>query len=262
MTEMKNGHSRHPEYVEELRREFVDEIVETLQSLDVDLDALRHGRGDEDQLVAGLRRLAVQARGQAANYGMRALAMVANRLHDYLADAPSPLPPRAGDDLQAFVDMMIMHAEGHAPEDCDLSGMVRTLPPKLGFNVGEIEVRNIEVMLVMPPGIQTRYVERELQQCGYRVSMVPDTIDAFAHVIQAKPDMIIVSAIMPHLDGIDLAIGLVSMPATRNIPIAVITALDDDDERLQLLPRKVPVLHKGPSFGDDLFKALDNLFLI
>jgi CheY-like chemotaxis protein len=253
---------KHPEYVDELKREFIDEVVETLQSLDVDLDSVRHGRGDEAALVDGLRRLAVQTRGQANNYGLRPLSMVANRLHDYLADAPTPLPPRAPEDLQAFIDMMLLHAQGHAPDNCDLRGMVRVLPPKLGFNLGEIQVRDIEVMLVMPPGIQTRFVERELQQCGYRVSVVSDTIDAFAHVIQAQPDMIIVSAIMPHLDGIDLAIALVSMPATRNIPIAVITALDDDDERLQLLPRKVPVLHKGPSFGDDLFKALDNLFLI
>lgn len=262
MTETTNGHHRSPEYVDELKREFVDEVVETLQSLDMQLDAVRHGRGDEAGLVDGLRRLSLQTRGQAANYGLRPLAMVANRLHDYLADAPTPLPPRAHDELQVFLDMMTMHAEGHAPESCDVPGMVRALPPKLGFNLGEIEVRNIEVMLVMPPGIQTRYVERELQQCGYRVSVVSDTIEAFSQVIQAKPDMIIVSAIMPHLDGIDLAIGLVSMPATRNIPIAVITSLDDDDERLQLLPRKVPVLHKGPTFGDDLFKALDNLFLI
>lgn len=263
MTESRNGHHhKNPEYVDELKREFIDEVVESLQDLDVELDSVRHGRGDESKLVDGLRRLALLTRGQAANFGLRPLAMVANRLHDYLADAPNPLPPRAHDDLQAFLDTMTATAEVTAPEACDMPGMVRALPPKLGFSVGEIEIRDIEVMLVMPPGIQTRYVERELQQCGYRVSMVPDTIEAFGQVIQAKPDMIIISAIMPHLDGIDLAIGLVSMPATRNIPLAVITALDDDDERLQLLPRKVPVLHKGASFGDDLFKALDNLFLI
>lgn len=260
MTE--NGQPKQPEYVEELRQEFVDEVAETLQSLDVDLDAARHGRHDEDELVKAFRRAAVQLRGQAANFGLRALATAAIRLQDYLAEAPSPLPPRAWDDLQRFLDLMIPLAQDAAPGDRDLSGLVRTLPPRLGFNLGDIEIRDVEVMLVMPPGTQTRYVQRELQQCGYRVHIVSDTVDAFTQVVETKPDLIIVSAIMPHLDGIDLAIGLVSMPATRNIPIAVITALDDDDERLHLLPRKVPVLHKGPSFGDDLFKALDNLFLI
>ena len=81
-------------------------------------------------------------------------------------------------------------------------------------------------------------------------------------VLVDKPDLIVLSALMPHLDGIDLAIGLAAMPSTRNTPIAVITSLDPDDERLALLPKKIPVVHKGATFGDDLFKALDSLFLI
>lgn len=260
----QNGHQKYQcEVVAELRQEFVDEAVETLQSLDVTLDSARHAREDEEEFVRLVRRVAHNLRGQAANFEMRTLATVSHRLHDYLADSPNPLPPRAWDELQQFVDLMLILAEGRQPPtDCDPSAMVRTLPRKLGFDLADIDIRNVEVMLVMPPGIQTRYVERELQQCGYRVSIISDTVAAFSHVIHTLPDLIIVSAMMPNLDGIDLAIALVSMPATRNIPIAVITALDDDDERLQLLPRKVPVLHKGPSFGDDLFRALDNLFLI
>ncbi|MGE5547032.1 MAG: Hpt domain-containing protein [Solirubrobacterales bacterium] len=254
--------SNQPEVVEQLRQEFLDEALEVLQSLDVALDGLQHGRGSEADLVAAARRTAVQFRGQAANFGMRSLAAVAHRLNDYLAEAPDPLPPRARDELQVFIDLMTGLIDGSRPADSDPSALVRALPRKLGFDLGDIVVRNVEVMLVMPPGIQTRYVERELQQCGYRVTVISDTIDAFSHVVHTKPDLIVVSAIMPELDGIDLAIALVSMPATRNIPIAVITALDDSDERLHLLPRKVPVLHKGPSFGDDLFRALDNLFLI
>jgi CheY-like chemotaxis protein len=258
MTE--NGHRHQPEYVEDLRREFLDEVGETLQSLDVALDAARHGRHDESQLVAACRRAAVQFRGPAAGFGLRGLSLVAARLEDYLTDAPLPLPPRAWDDLQVFIDLMT--GEENLKTGAEIAGLVRTLPRKLGFSLGDIQVRNVEVLLIMPPGIQTRYVERELQQCGYRVAVVSDTVDAFGQVVDTMPDLIVVSALMPHLDGIDLAIALSAMPATRNIPLAVITALDDDDDRLHLLPRKVPVLHKGPSFGDDLYRALDSLFLI
>ncbi|CAA7623771.1 Hpt domain-containing protein [Magnetospirillum sp. UT-4] len=247
---------------EDLRREFIDEAAEVLHGLDVVLDSGRHGRTPQPELIVAFRRAAVNLRGQAANHGLRALATVARRLDEYLAQAHEPLPPRAWDDLQAFLDLMLSLVEGRQPADGDPSGLVRALPVKLGFDLGDIEVRNVEVMLVMPHGAQTRFVEREMQQCGYRVSVISDTIDAFAQVVQIKPDLIIVSALMPHLDGIDLAIGLASMPATRNIPIAVITSLGDGDDRLALLPRKVPVVHKGPSFGDDLFKALDDLFLI
>lgn len=250
------------EIIDELRQEFVDEAIETLQALDVSLDSGRHGRKPADEVVTEFRRAAVRLRGPAANFGLRALGTVAHRLDDYLANASAPLPPRVWDDLQAFLDQMLAIAEGRQPVDADWSAMIRALPAKLGFDLKDIEIRNVEVMLVMPHGAQTRFVEREMQQCGYRVAIVSDTIEAFAQVVQTKPDLIVVSAIMPHLDGIDLAIALVSMPSTRNIPIAVITSLNEGDDRLSLLPKKVPVVHKGPTFGDDLFKALDNLFLI
>jgi len=81
-------------------------------------------------------------------------------------------------------------------------------------------------------------------------------------IIRTKPDFVVVLAMMPELNGIDLAISLTTMPATRNVPLALITSLEDDDDYLNLLPANVPVIHKGESFGDDLFKALDDMFLI
>jgi hypothetical protein len=52
------------------------------------------------------------------------------------------------------------------------------------------------------------------------------------------------------------------MPGTRNIPTALITSLPPEDEYLKLVPKKVPIIRKGPSFGDDLAQALAELFLI
>lgn len=262
MTETTAGRAAYHDLTDELRREFLDEAAETVRELDVLLDNGRHGRASEQDVVDAFRRAALRLRGQAGNFGLRALATVARRVDDYLAHAPKVLPPRVWDDLQVYVDRLEELAEKTEDIDQATASLVRSLPRKLGFDLADITVREVEVMLVMPPGAQTHYVERELQQCGYRTLVVSDTIDAFALAVHSKPDLIIVSALMAHLDGIDLAIALVSMPSTRNIPIAVITSLNSGDERLALLPRKVPVLHKGPSFGDDLFKALDDLFLI
>jgi len=117
-------------------------------------------------------------------------------------------------------------------------------------------------MLVMLHGTATNFVRRELQQCGYRVTTVSTVFEAFQLIVQTKPEFIIISAIMPELDGIDLTVGLSAMAATRNIPLALITSLDADNDRFSRLPKNVPIIRKGPSFGDDLFEALDNLFLI
>ena len=264
MADSGNGHHGKgvQEVVEQLRQEFVAELTETLQSLDVAFDAARNGHKNLRQVVNDCRRAAVLMRGQASNFAMHQLATVAHRLDEYLANTPEVAPPRIWEDLQGYFDLMTRLAEGNSGADSDPAGLVRSLPVKLGFDLGDIEIRNVEVLLVMPPGAQTRFVERELQQCGYRVSMVADSLQAFGMVVQTKPDLVIISAVLPALDGIDLAMALSAMPSTRNIPLAVITSLDKDDDVLKLLPARVPVLFKGASFADDLFKALDNLFLI
>jgi CheY-like chemotaxis protein/HPt (histidine-containing phosphotransfer) domain-containing protein len=263
MSDSANGqHGRNAqEVVEQLRLEFVDELTETLQALDVEMDSARNGRCDVARLVNDCRRAAVQFRGQAANFAMHRLATVAHRMEEYLANTPAVVPPRMWDDLAGYFDLMTRLAQGGAA-DTDPAALVRGLPAKLGFDLGDIEIRNVEVLLVMPHGAQTRFVERELQQCGYRVSLMSDSLRAFAMVVETKPDLVIISAMMPDLEGIDLAMALSAMPSTRNIPLAVITSLDKDDDILKLLPKRIPVLFKGATFADDLFKALDNLFLI
>jgi hypothetical protein len=52
------------------------------------------------------------------------------------------------------------------------------------------------------------------------------------------------------------------MPETRHTPVAVLTGLDGDDANLGLLPRSVPVIYKGDSFGDDLARAMSHHFLL
>jgi CheY-like chemotaxis protein len=98
-------------------------------------------------------------------------------------------------------------------------------------------------------------VAQELRECGYRVVSVADPFEAMQFVISAKPDVVIVSAILERLDGVDLVSALKAMPSTRDMPVAFLTSLGEGDERLKFLPASVPVLHKGASFADDVAEA-------
>lgn len=249
------------EIVSELRRGFLDEAGETLRALELLVEEARHDRVPPLDMVHRVRRAAVRLRGEAANLGLGLVGTVAARLEDYPAGLKA-LPPRAFDDLEIFIETLLDIVEGRIPLDAEAARLVRKLPPKAGFSVGDIEVRDVEVLLVMPYGAAAHFVERELQQCGYRTHTMANTFDAIAVVVRTKPDLVIVGAVMPELSGIDLVIGLHAMPATRNIPTALITSLPADDDYLKLIPKDVPVIHKGAQFGDDLAEALDRLFLI
>lgn len=242
------------EMIEYMRRDFLDTTGEKLAELD---DAISTAT-DLDVL----RLLAFEIKGQARNYGMTILGLVAARFEDYL-NALDHIAEWTVPAIRAFMDTMHTAIEGGYAEDADPGLIVRGLParPRM-LGIDDNAILDFEVMLVMQHNSQTTYVEREMQACGYRTVVTTSPFEAFEQVVRTRPDLVIVSAVMPGLSGIDLATALATMPETRNTPVAVLTSLDDDDENLALLPKSVPVIRKGDSFGDDLAKAMSHHFLL
>ena len=156
-------------------------------------------------------------------------------------------------DIQIFSDRMAEALEAWVfGREFDVSEVSRSLPAKGGFNEAEVTVSDIEVMLVMEPGIATRIITRELLECGYRMINVASTIDAIQLVPTMRPDAVIISKEMPELSGVDLVCAVKAMPVTREIPVALITSDKRDAESLVDLPKDVPILRKGSNFGDDV----------
>jgi len=244
-----------------MQSDFIDEARELLQDLELHIGEARKDDAALSSFVGEVMRAAVLLQRSIGTPRGELIKTIATRLRDYV-EGLSAATARNLDDSQKFIDLLLDVVEGRVDEEVDASSIVRKLPAKTGFLPEDIVVRDVEVMLVMPHGAATRYVEREMQQCGYRTSVVESTLEALHMVVRVKPDFVIVSAVMPELDGIDLVIGLSSMPATRNIPSALLTSLDDDDDVLKLVPKHVPVIHKSGAFGDDLAEALSNVFLI
>ena len=54
----------------------------------------------------------------------------------------------------------------------------------------------------MHHGAATHFVEREMQECGYRISTCTSTLDALPLIIRTKPDLVIISAMMPELSAL------------------------------------------------------------
>ncbi len=250
------------EVAAELREEFIADTIESVQTLDLGLGDVLQDKLSVGDFISQVQRVVLPLRGQAGNYGVRLLGTVAHRFEDYISSVASDHPAFL-DDVRKFIDVLTDILEGGFDMNADPAEVVRSLPAKVGgFSVEDVEVRNVEVMLVMLHGTATHFVEREMHQCGYRTTTVTSTFDALPLIVKTKPDLVVISAVMPDLDGIDLAVGLASMPATRNIPTALITSLKPDDPHLQAIPKNMPVIYKGASFGDDLADALESLFLI
>ncbi len=244
-----------------LRRDFLEDTAEELKTFLSFLNEAIAGSRSTDGVLREARRLAVALVGGANGFELPLVGIAAQRFDDYVASL-SPGDTRGLDDLARYGETLLdLLAEPEESEET-ASHLMRRLPAKGSFEVDEVEVREIEVLLVMQPGVLTRIVERELLECGYRVTTVGNSFKALEFAARALPDLVIVSAVMPDLDGIDLCIAFKAMPATRNMGIAVITSLDPDDSGLKLLPPTVPIIHKSASFGDDLTQALQDQFLL
>ncbi len=244
-----------------LRQEFLEDSIEELQNLISFLNEAMAGGRPMVVALRDARRVAVNLVGGANGFELPLIGVTAQRFDDYIASL-SAEDSRGLGNLMSYAETLLDLLNAPDGKEETASQLMRRLPAKGSFDPNEVDVREIEVLLVMSPGVATRAIERELLECGYRVTTVGNSFKALEFAARALPDLIIVSAVMPDLDGIDLMLALKAMPATRNIGAAIITSLDPDNSDLKMLPPTVPIIHKSASFGDDLTKALQDQFLL
>ncbi len=72
-----------------------------------------------------------------------------------------------------------------------------------------------------------KVAERALQNAGFDVLHAENGIEAIDSFKQHEPDLIIMDAVMPVMDGFDAIEGVRSLPGGEYVPILMITGLDD-----------------------------------
>ncbi|WP_339864533.1 response regulator [Paremcibacter congregatus] len=159
-------------------------------------------------------------------------------------------------DLQQFSDRISKALEGGEGYIEDVAEEIRNLPHHSTFNIDDIKIVNKEVTLVLPQKVAARVVERELVECGYRVNTVLDSLQAFEIILETKPDLVICSAMLPRLSGVDLICALRAMPTTQDVHVALLTSLELNHPDLRKLPMNVGIIRRGEAFGSDLADVL------
>ncbi|BAU62707.1 multi-sensor hybrid histidine kinase [Stanieria sp. NIES-3757] len=77
------------------------------------------------------------------------------------------------------------------------------------------------------------YLTQLLSSQGYNVTVVGDGMAALATVNQFIPDLVLTDIMMPRLDGLGLLQKLRENPATREIPIILLSARAEEETRIQ-----------------------------
>jgi type II secretory ATPase GspE/PulE/Tfp pilus assembly ATPase PilB-like protein/CheY-like chemotaxis protein len=144
------------------------------------------------------------------------------RGRDGRISAPQAAPPQAGPPAAAH------------PSPLELAMELLEEPAQADGAAAEGRGRGACVLLVEDEDQLRRVMKDLLQREGYVVAEARDGIQALDEVDRHAPDVIILDLNLPGIDGYSVLAQLRSRPATRTIPVMVLTAKGDEDNEVRV----------------------------
>jgi CheY-like chemotaxis protein len=116
------------------------------------------------------------------------------------------------------------------------------------------------VLVIDDDRAATDLVQVILENEGYRVLKAFQGKDGVELAAREHPDLIILDLIMPEVSGFHVAHQLKQIPATRSIPVIVLTSMDmDEDTKIQLGNYVSGLMSKSSFTKKDLLREISNI---
>ncbi len=105
-----------------------------------------------------------------------------------------------------------------------------------------------------------RMIEALVQARGYQVTAVSSGAKAIDVALTDAPDMVLLDLNLPgQYDGFEVCQRLRSDPATRAVPVVIISAMDDDESRSRATAAGATAYYTKPFSPIALLKEIDRL---
>ena len=85
------------------------------------------------------------------------------------------------------------------------------------------------VLVVDDASSTTQLLKAMLEVEGYEIAMAENGREGLALTRGIKPDLVILDVVMPEMDGYEVLQTLKGDPATKDIPVVMLTARRDDE---------------------------------
>jgi type II secretory ATPase GspE/PulE/Tfp pilus assembly ATPase PilB-like protein/CheY-like chemotaxis protein len=149
------------------------------------------------------------------------------------APAPTQRPGRSSRGMQAPPPAPQAAPPPPSPHVADLAMDLELLEegPPAGAAAGE---RGVCVLLVDDEDDLRRVMRDLLEREGFTVKEARDGVQALDEVDRHAPDIIVLDLNLPGLDGYGVLSHIRSRPATRDIPVVVLTAKGDEENEVKV----------------------------
>lgn len=83
----------------------------------------------------------------------------------------------------------------------------------------------VKILLIEDDPVQVEIIRRHLQKEGYKVLVAKRGLDGLELARKERPALILLDMILPGMHGLEVAIKLMEMPETENIPVVALTGM-------------------------------------
>ncbi|HVZ56993.1 MAG TPA: response regulator [Chitinophagaceae bacterium] len=118
-------------------------------------------------------------------------------------------------------------SKGSAPKPIHLDDLVRRLKQQVVQSQLQHQGPEARLLIVDDDDSIRSLLQQELSDAGYRIEEASNGKEALAKVRANKPDLIILDIMMPEMNGFDVAAVLKNDPQTMDIPIIVLSIVQD-----------------------------------
>ena len=170
-----------------------------------------------------------------------------------------PLDPRLGKIKD--VGAAALMEDGSPILIVDVEDMIRSMEKlahvdrlgKVGGERAQAAERGRKRVLVVDDSLIVRELERKLlDQHGYAVEVAVDGMDGWNALRGGKFDLVITDIDMPRVDGIELVGMIKKDPATKKLPVMILSYKDRDEDRRRGLDAGADYYLTKGSFQDDV----------
>ena len=92
-----------------------------------------------------------------------------------------------------------------------------------------------KILIVDDEELNVRFLSTFLQRKGYEISVASTGVEALQQIEKIKPDVVLLDAMMPEMDGFEVCRQLRKNPETHLLPVIMVTALHSIEDEVRAL---------------------------
>jgi signal transduction histidine kinase/CheY-like chemotaxis protein len=164
--------------------------------------------------------------------------------------------PGRGSTFSFTLPVAVEHATAGASAPVELAALIRQLRDQVVVSAPRTPERQPRLLVVDDDANIRELLTQELAEAGYQVSVATNGREALSEIRRQRPDLVVLDVMMPEMNGFDVAAVLKNDPLTMDIPIIILSIVQDRDRGFRI---GVDRYLTKPIDTDLLFKEVGSL---